>query len=148
MDEAKFWEIMGLLNWELEGDDDEVLDPVIEYLAKQSDEEIFGFDNVLARLLYNIDGQAWAKDLYGEDLENMSDDDFLYARCVAVVNGEDYYDAIKNRTETLDPDLEFEAVLYVAPIAWAIRNNADVEEYPHETEYSFETGSNAEQWSY
>lgn len=146
MDEAKFWETMGLLDWEKEGDDEDVLLPVIEYLAAQKNEDIFDFDDIMAKLLYDIDGRAWAEDIYGS-LDEVSSDDFLYARCVALVNGKDYYEAVKNRTETLDSDLEFEAILYVPPIAWAVKNDADVEEYPFETKYSFETGSNAEMWS-
>lgn len=145
MDATKFWEITGLLDWEKAGDDDDVLLPLIEELASLKDEDIFDFDDIMAKLLYDIDGRAWAEDMYGE-LDNVSSDEFLYARCVALVNGKDYYDAVKNRTESLDPELEFEALLYAPPIAWAVKHDADVEEYPHTTKYSFETGSNTNQW--
>lgn len=146
MDEAGFWEIMNLLDWEKEGEDDDVLLPVIERLVALDDSAIFAFDDIMARLLYDIDGRAWAEDIYG-NLDNVSSDDFLYTRCVALVNGKDYYEAIKNRAETLDADLEFEAILYAPPIAWAVKHDADVEGYPHETKYSFETGSNVAKWS-
>lgn len=145
MDLAAFWEIMGLLNWDKEGDDDEVLLPLIEKLVDMTDDEIFAFDDIMAKLLYDIDGCAWAKAMY-DDLNDISGDEFLYARCVAIVNGKDYYENIKNHTEIMDPDLEFEAILYVPPIAWAVKHDGDVEEYPHNTKYSFETGSNTKQW--
>jgi hypothetical protein len=36
-----FWEIIGLLDWRFEGDDEKVISPVVEYLSRQSDEYIF-----------------------------------------------------------------------------------------------------------
>lgn len=145
MDEARFWEIMNFLDCGKKGDTDDVLLPLIEQLAALNDQEIFAFDDIMARYLYDIDGRAWAEDIYG-NLDDVSSDDFLYTRCVALINGRDYYEAIKNRTETLKADLNFEAILYAPPIAWAVKHDADVEGYPHETKYSFETGSNAAQW--
>lgn len=145
MEETKFWEIMALLDWDKEGDDDEVMLPLIEKLVNLEDNEIFAFDDTMARLLYDIDGRVWAEDAYG-DIDDVSGDAFLYMRCTAVVNGKNYYYAVKNRAKTLDPDLEFESILYAPPIAWAVKHDADVEEYPHSTKYNFETGSNANGW--
>lgn len=49
--------------------------------------------------------------LYGT-LENFSNDLFLYQRCVAIVNGQGYYSSIFYEGRALDPDLEFESILY------------------------------------
>ena len=103
MNEKEFWKILDKLDWNNEGDDDLVLKPVIKYLSKLKDEEIFAFHEIMSKLLFNIDGKAWAKDIY-KDFSNYSDDDFLYTRCVAIVNGEKYYNSIKNRKKKLNQD--------------------------------------------
>ena len=36
-----FWETMEKCDWQFEGDDEKVLEPVISYLSEQSDELIF-----------------------------------------------------------------------------------------------------------
>lgn len=144
MDSARFWEIIALLDWEKE-DDDDVLLPAIEKLAGLDDQEIFSFDDIMAGLLYDIDGRVWAEDIYRK-LDNVSSEDFLYTRCVAIIKGKAYYDAVKNHTEILEPNAKFEAILYAPPIAWAVKHDADVEGYPHETKFSFETGSNTDLW--
>lgn len=145
MDEKMFWDILKNLDWEHEGDDDLVLEPVIDRLSQLSDDEIFSFDDIMAKLLYAIDGQSWAKDI-ADDSGYFSDDMFLYNRCVAIVNGEEYYNDIKLKKQKLDGDLEFEAMLYVPGTAWAKKHGMDYDNYPHTTEYSYETGSNEIQW--
>ena len=125
MNEKEFWKILDKLDWNNEGDDDLVLKPVIKYLSKLKDEEIFAFHEIMSKLLFNIDGKAWAKDIY-KDFSNYSDDDFLYTRCVAIVNGEKYYNSIKNRKKKLNQDLEFESILYVPEEAWNLKHKDDL----------------------
>lgn len=43
--------------------------------------------------------------------------------------------------------MEFEALLYVPQKAWALKNNADIDEYPHIAPLSYETGSNENGWN-
>ena len=45
---GSFWDIIGLLEWKFEGDDDKVISPVEEYLSRQSDEFIFNFHEQMA----------------------------------------------------------------------------------------------------
>ena len=66
MDLTAFWETMALLNWAEAGDDDEVLLPVIEKLAGMSDDEIFAFDDMMAKLMSEVDGRDWAEAMYDE----------------------------------------------------------------------------------
>jgi hypothetical protein len=42
--------------------------------------------------------------------------------------------------------MEFEALLYVPPQAWALKHKKLEEDYPHIAPLSYETGSNREQW--
>lgn len=145
MTENKFWKILDMLDWDNAGDDDKVLKPALDYLAKLEDEEIFAFEELMAEHLYKLDTRGFAAKLYSED-EYMSDDMFLYQRCVALVNGKSYFDGLLNGTVQPDPDLEFESILYLPGGAWAKKHNAEPEDYPYLTETSYETGSNAAGW--
>lgn len=145
MNEKEFWKVMDKADWSSQGDDDKVLAPVIDVLAKLSDEEIFGFEDVMSKLLYDIDSQEIALQLYGPEL-HFSEDLFLYQRCVALVNGAKYYKKILTGKEKLDPGKEFEAILYVPHRAWAQKHQADSGDYPHFPEISYETGSNETLW--
>ena len=145
MNEKEFWKILDKLDWNNEGDDDLVLKQVIKYLSKLKDEEIFAFHEIMSKLLFNIDGKAWAKDIY-KDFSNYSDDDFLYTRCVAIVNGEKYYNSIKNRKKKLNQDLEFESILYVPEEAWNLKHKDDLNEYEYIPKYNYESRSNIDLW--
>lgn len=145
MNDKQFWKIMDLADWNKRGDDEAVLAPVVDKLSTMDDAEIFGFEDVMAKLLYDIDNQEIALQLYGPEL-HFSEDLFLYQRCVALCNGEKYYKRIVNGKENLDPDKEFESVLYVPHLAWAKKHQADSGDYPHFPEISYETGSNEDLW--
>ncbi len=145
MTEKEFWKIMDKADWSSEGDDDKVLAPVIDALSKLDDNEIFGFEDVMSKLLYDIDSQEIALKLFGPEL-GFSEDMFLYQRCVALINGAKYYNKILTGKEQLDPDMEFEAILYVPQLAWAKKHQADTGDYPHFPEISYETGSNEALW--
>lgn len=145
MNEKEFWKIMDKADWSCQGDDDKVLAPVIDALSKLDDEEIFGFEDVMSKLLYDIDSQEIALQLYGPEL-HFSEDLFLYQRCVALVNGAKYYKKILTGKEKLDPDSEYEPILYVPHRAWAQKHQADSGDYPHFPEISYETGSNETLW--
>jgi hypothetical protein len=141
-----FWRVMDLCDWSYEGDDDKVLEPVISYLSGQSDELIFLFEDVMTELLYNLDTRAnyeRYKEVAGYDSEDM----FLYCRCVAIINGRDYYqDVIENGFPDDMCEMEFESVLYVPEFAWSDKHGQDTAEYPHFSPLSYEIRSNKEGW--
>lgn len=145
MNDKQFWKIMDKADWDKLGNDEAVLAPVVDELSKLEDEDIFGFEDVMARLLYDIDSQEIALQLYGPEL-HFSEDLFLYQRCVALCNGEKYYKRILSGKQQLDPDGEFESILYVPHLAWAKKHQADSGDYPHFSEVSYETGSNEKLW--
>ena len=140
-----FWEIISILDWKYEGEDNRVLAPAVDYLSRQTDEFILGFEEQMAEFLYAIDGKIWAED-YKKAAGIFSDDGFLYCRCVAIINGENYYYSIKNRENQLDGALEFESLLYVPQNAWAKKHNRSTGEYPYITKTSYESGSNKLLW--
>ena len=144
--EKTFWEVMDLLNWKKEGNDEKVIAPVVKYLSKQSDDFIFAFEEQMAEYLYAIDSKKLAED-YTKGADGFfSDDGFLYSRCVAIVNGEKYYNAIKNGEMELNGDLEFESILYVSQAAWAKKHKCKQEDFPYISKTSYESGSNKDLW--
>ena len=76
----------------------------------------------------------------------MSDDSFLYSRCVALINGVDYYKKAKMGRCKEMWKMEFESLLYVPESAWAKKHNKPESEYPHVSSFSYETGSNTDGW--
>ena len=131
---CNFWKIMNLCDWSFEGDDDKVLTPVVDFLSKQEDEFIFQFDDTLYSLLHELCTEKILEQ-YKKKADYVSDDDFLYSRCVALINGKGYFKGIKNGTIDFPTDLEFESLLYVAQNAWAKKNNAESSDYPHIPKY-------------
>lgn len=133
------------LDWDKAGDDDAVLEPLIAFLSRWGDELIFAFDDTMAELLYSLDTRKIARDIYKDAC--FSGDEFLYIRCVALVNSKRFYNDIVKGRRKLKGDLEFEAILYVPGRAWARLHGKDSKDYPHVTEFCYETMSNAGGWS-
>lgn len=140
-----FWKTMELCDWDNEGDDELVLMPVINYLASKDDHEIFEFDNLMCELLFALDAKELAKQCE-KTSGYFSDDGFLYSRCVALVNGVEYYkDALLGKHKEMW-ELEFESLLYVPMRAWAFKHQQNEDCYPYEASVSYETGSNVNAW--
>lgn len=153
MDTQEFWSIIAMLDWSETGDDEAVMEPAVDYLSQRSDEEIIEFYEILARLLYEIDGLAWAENMGDAPMVDgdpyYSPDGFLYARCCVVANGEATYNEVKEDPNQMPRDMEFESLLYLADKAWERKHgeDPDFEEFFCETEYDFESFSNEDQWN-
>lgn len=119
-----------------QSDDETVLEPLISFLAKWGDEVIFAFGDKMAELLYALDTREVVDRMDGSGTNTFSNDEFLYARCVALVNGESTYKAVLNGKQKLRWDLEFRPILSVPSKAWARLHNKRRDEYPHK--YSYE----------
>lgn len=145
MDRTQFFEmIMTICNWDASGDDEKVLTPLVEYLAQQPDEAIFAFDETMTELLFDLDTKKNFKEARRHFPH--TDDDFLYSRCCALINGEEYYEKVKAGKVSDLWLMEFEAILSVPMWAWGKKHGEDVDNYPYLTAKSYETGSNAEGW--
>ena len=146
MNETVFWALIALLNWGAVGDDDAVLEPLVSELSQKSEAEIVQFDEILAKKLYALDTKAHAAEI-GEGAyvegEYFSPDNFLYSRCVVIVNGEKAYSQVLAQPETFPKDMEFESILYVASKAYELRTGRGMD---HATRLSYETYSNLEGW--
>ena len=98
----------------------------------------------MAELLYDLD----TKKNFNRACKyyDHSDDSFLYSRCAALVNGEEYYEKVKAGKNNKNWTMEFEAILSVPMLAWGKKNGIDCRDYPHLPAKSVETGSNADEW--
>ena len=142
MDNQAFWDILNLLNWKKQGNDDLVLKPAVKALSKMDVEEIHAFDEMMAEKLHALDTRKIAALAY-KNVENISSDDFLYVSCLALINGPEYYDKVLNLQEALDKDMEFEAILYLAQDAYELKTGKD---YDYSTTADYESFANAEGW--
>lgn len=146
MDEDLFWEIIDRLNWKKKGDDEAVIKPALKFLAARPVEEIFLFDDIFSKKLYDIDGEAWGKNVEQACDGYLSGDFFLYARCCVVANGRKFYEKVLQDPEQMPGDLEFESLLSIAREAWAKKTGQDVSEYPHGCAFNRESFSNTANW--
>lgn len=118
--------------------------PLIHHLSQLPDEEIFDFEDIMSELLYELDTRKNYK--AARRYYSHNDDTFLYSRCVALINGEDYYEEVNaGKIKDLWKN-EFESILYVAREAWARKHGENIQEFPHISPRSYETGNNTDGW--
>lgn len=152
MTEQEFWDIIAMLDWSETGDDNSVMKNAVEYLSRKTHEEISAFYNILTKLLYDIDGIAWARNMGDAPIVDgdpyYSPDRFLYARCCVVANGENFYYDVRKNPDLMPRDMEFESLLYLAELAWkrGHENDPDYEDFFCDTDYDYESFSNEAQW--
>lgn len=123
MAEADFWNLIALLDWTHEGEDERVIEPLVARLASMPEEAISGFHARLCERLSELDREDLARQMgehaYGS--EGFSPDDFLDARCVVVANGRAFYESVLSDPRRMPKDMEFEALLSIATKAFERR---------------------------
>jgi len=143
----EFWNCIKLLDWSKTGDDSKVVEPLVRKLTGKNKKDIFGFEERLSYLLFELDTNAHARYI-GEhafkNAENFSADIFLYARCAVVANGKAFYDSVVNRPNKMPKDVEFEKLLTVASDAYMRKYQ---EEMDYDSYYKYETYSNTQGWN-
>src|SRR4029453_12624579 len=96
-------------------DDDAIIEPAVLALALLPDSQIAGFQQVLARKLYALDGRAWAREsgpeIWFGDPDRVAVDGFLYARCLVVANGREFYDSVLADPTTMPKGADFREIL-------------------------------------
>lgn len=145
MFDIDFFHFTDLLDWNKQGNDMAIVEPLVSFLAQWGDNLIIAFAEKMAELLYRLDTRQIAQKTY-TNIEYFSVDDFLYIRCQALINGKTLYNDIIKGKKRLDKNITFEAILYVPMYAWAKVHNRTPEEYNYTTKVSYETGSNKDGW--
>jgi hypothetical protein len=143
--DADFWQAINKLDWSKEGDDEQVVEPLIHFLSEQPIAHIYRFSDILSEKLWQLDTHAHAAIFLDNPEEEgiLSVDDFLYTRCAVVANGQNYYEKVLESPHLMPPDLTFESLLYVT-----------LKAYKHKTgkaftpvyAYNYETYSNKKGW--
>lgn len=145
--EEEFWSIIERFDWRQAGNDRGVLARAIEALAAKTKTEICCFQERLAYLLYQLDTKAHAGSIgensYNPESDYLSADGFLYARCVVVANGKEFYDAVLADPTKMPKDMEFESLLGLASTAYELKTGEDFE---YSTGCSYESFSNPAGW--
>jgi hypothetical protein len=146
LSEEYFWEIIDLLDWGKEDDDDAVIEPAVAHLAGGPVRHIFEFADLLSEKLYALDGLKYAKEI-GEDSwsadQYFSVDNFLYARCCVIANGREMYERVLKNPAHMPKDLTFESLLYIPSLAYERRTG---QKYDYSPAFDMETYSNEEGW--
>lgn len=149
MNEATFWSLIGRLDWSYEGEDELVIEPLIDELSTMPRAEIASFQDLMAEKLYALDGRAWAREsgnlVWWGEPEDVSADGFLYARCVVVANGQEYYEAVLRDPKAMPKDVEFEILVYIGQAALKRQTGNELDELD-QPRLSFETFSNRDAW--
>lgn len=148
MAEDDFWDLIDLLNWDEEGNDEAVIAPVVLHLCDLPETEIRAFQETLAEKLWLLDGERFAReigrDAYQGPDKAFSPEWFLAARCCAVANGQDFFEDILLNPENMPKDLGFLALATVAEKAYRRKTGNNLN---HQTRHSMETGTNLRNWS-
>lgn len=146
MPEARFWELIALLDWSQTNDDEAVIGPLVATLAAGPVREIYEFQDWLSARLYALDIQVFAEQT-GEDAYQpdtyFSVDIFLYARCCVIANGRAAYEQVLQNPVEMPKDLTFETLLYVASEAYERKTGKSFSYVPT---FSIETYSNHQDW--
>lgn len=147
LSEEAFWKIIDLLDWDQEGDDEAVVEPLVAHLAELPIALIYQFLDKLSEKLYLLDTRAHAENsgdnAYRPDA-HFSVDLFLYDRCAVVANGRQFFEDVLADPTLMPKDLSFEPLLYIASDAYQRKTGKPIESYL--PTYNYETFSNAEGW--
>jgi len=144
--EQQFWELIDLLDWNKEDDDDAVTASLVSALALLPVRQIYDFADILSQKLYFLDGvefarhigeRSWQPDAY------FSVDGFLYVRCCAVANGKKAFEQILKNPKLMPKDMDFEPLLYVASDAFEQKTGMAWDYIPA---FNMETYSNKAGW--
>lgn len=143
--ESDFWNVINLLDWRKEDDDEKVVEPLVAFLAESPIAHIYRFSDILAEKLWHLDTYAHAKVFLDDPEEEgyLSVDDFLYTRCAVVANGQAYYDKVLDNPALMPIDLTFEPLLYVALKAYKRKTGKN---FMPVYAFNYETYSNKNGW--
>lgn len=138
----KYWSVIDKLDWSQEGNDEAVLAPAVEALAKEEEPFVLAFYDWLSERLYQLDRADFAAHSVDDD-EHFSADLFLYARCAVVANGRSYYELVMAQPDQFPKALYFERLLELPARAYERKTGRSL---PRAPKRIYETGFNLEGW--
>ena len=142
--EEGFWQLIELLDWENEGGDTAVIEPLVQALSNMLNANIHQYEDILAEKLWLLDTLSHAEaSIRDQKKDYVSVDGFLYDRCFVVANGKEFYEAVLHDPSKFPTGLSFERLLYVAHRAYKRKTGKDFVHIPRK---SYETYSNEAGW--
>jgi len=140
--EEECWLLINQLDWKAGENDDKIIAPLVAALTQKSIAHIYQFADWLAKKLWQLDTAVHAENLIKQD-GFLSVDDFLYARCAVVANGEEYYNLILNQPSEFPTSVTFLPLLYTPIVAFQEKTKEEMVYVPM---YNYETYGNKEAW--
>ncbi len=148
MPDVDFWPLIENLDWNKTGDDDDVIAPVIQLVAKLRKNLINQFEETLSHKLFLLDTEAHARQIgvssFTHRESHFSVDEFLYARCAAVAKGRAFYENALADPAKMPKDIEFEALLSICRKARLLKTGDEDSDFTPKC--SYETFSNKDGW--
>lgn len=141
--EKDFWNIISKLNWASAIDAD-ILALAVEDLSARQLSDIYRFMDILSEKLWQLDTRKHAA-VFVTDGNYLSSDDFLYARCAVVANGQQYFQKVLQTPAEMPSEVTFEPLLSVAPIAYTQKTGKQFTTAV--SAYNYETYSNKSGWA-
>ena len=142
--EDGFWQLIEQLDWEQEGNDNAVIEPLVQALANMPIANIHQFEDILAEKLWLLDTRAHAEaSIRDQEKDYLSVDGFLYDRCCIVANGKALYEEVLHDPSQFPTGLSFERLLSVARRAYERKTGKT---WMHIPRKSYETYSNEAGW--
>lgn len=135
------WSLIDLLDWQ-QNTVEEIVAPLVAGLQKGPISDIYRFNDWLSEKLYLLDTPAHAE-AYLEGDDYLSVDDFLYARCAIVAEGQEIFEAILANPAEMSAEVTFEPLLYVAYQAYELKTGEEMVYIPL---YNYETYGNRSAW--
>jgi hypothetical protein len=144
--EDLFWNLIDLLDWN-SPNDSAIIEPLIQKLSSYPKESIVQFKEILSKKLYDLDTKEHAKHIgdhsFQENSSRFSPDIFLFTRALVVAKGRDFYTRVLNNPSLMPKNSDFEAILYAANEAYALKTGEELNYVP---KFIPETFFNREGW--
>lgn len=140
METAQFWALIDKIDF-TSSNDPAKLKPLVKALTQLSISEILQFAERLADLLSQLDGPDFIKPLKAE-ASGYSADTFLYARCFAIAQGQEFYESVLSKTAPL-PTKYFEVLLTAPSQAYEQKTG---EKYSYVPSINYESFFNQNLW--
>lgn len=119
-----FWKIIDSFDWSKKTGSD-VLALGVEKLAEQETVFIYLFADALHEKLAQLNTKVHAKAFAEKQKGKFSADDFLYARCGVIAEGQDCFKKILKTPSEIPTDIIFEALLNLPSKAYNLKTGKD-----------------------
>ena len=126
-----FWEIIDSFDWS-QKTAHAVLTKGVEKLANQETVFIYLFADALHEKLSQLNTKAHAVALSDGQKGKFSADDFLYARCGVIAEGQDYFEKVMKAPSKMPSDIIFEALLSLPSAAYKLKTGKEFNYTPQQ----------------